>query len=709
MASDTPGTASRTPDTAPRTAPGGTAGRTQTGTGPEGAGDDGTAPGAGPVHPELDRTFRVRADAFYVRQQDGVWLGNDTGSFSVRGEGAYQLVSSLFAGLDGEHTLHDLYGNVPEKARRSVLSLVDALLRNGFIKEVSHPAEPVPGWMRDRYATHLAFLEHHADRPVTRLQRVRTRRVLCAGRGTALRALLDALRDFGIAQVDVVADGDPDLAPVLGDTAAQDPGARWRLHGDLGPDGPAALAEHSAVGGADVVLLAYDTACADELAEAQHALWARGHTVGVLARCGGFVAALAPGLRTPWCWECVHRSVAAAAVGGAEGLGPAVAPAAVGALRLAEHAFVRLADVERYDRKPLTTVEPLTPVVRNHVVAQHPLCPRHTPAPHGAALLPDSASVPEDAVRPDVPAPEDPPSRVEVSDRIVAASARLTDPVTGPLLSLGEEDLGQLPLSASACRVADPEGDASAPRDLRLVCRAFSPREARNQAVLFAVEWMAARVALRTGDPAAAELAGYRFGAGWSPAEAHGRARLNAALDAPPGPLDWKPAAAAPPSALPEGGSPPPGSPADGTPGVLRPEEDPLIGFLAGALATEGVPWRETSVESLAGGIVRAHVRTADGAVATGAGHDADRAVGHALARALARCATGGNAEPGTRSAVAFLAPAAAAWTEALKAIEPSEGARDVSALLPFLGGADAPSDGACISVVAVPGPGVTG
>lgn len=694
MASDTPGTASpTTADTATGPARGGTA----------------------PAHPDLDRTFRVRADAFYVRQQDGVWLGNNTGSFSVRGEGAYQLVSSLFAGLDGEHTLHDLYGNVPERARRSVLSLVGALLRNGFIKEVSHPAEPVPGWMRDRYATHLAFLEHHADRPVTRLQRVRTRRVLCAGRGTALRALLDALRDFGIAQVDVVADGDPDLTPVLQDTAAADPGARWRLHDDLGPGGPAVLAEHPAADGADVVLLAYDTAGADALAEAQHALWARGTAVGVLARCGDFVTALAPGLRTAWCWECVHRSVAATAVGDTEGLEPAVAPAAIGALRLAEHTFVRLAEVARYDGKPVTTVEPLAPMVRNHVVPRHPLCPQHTTAPHAPAPLPDSASVPEDAVRPDIPAPEDAPSRVEVSDRIVAASARFTDQITGPLLSLGEDDLGQLPLSASACRVADPAGDAAAPRPLRVVCRAFAPREARNQAVLFAVEWLAEQVARRTQDPEADPLRGYRFGAGWSPAEAHGRARLNAALDAPPGPLDWKPAPAVPASGSAAQGPAVSGSAAGGssTGGAAEsgfPTEDgPLIGFLGGALAVEGVPWRETAVETLAGGVVRAHVRTADGAVTTGAGHDAGRAVGHALARAVARRTTDGDPGPGTRSAVAFLAPPVAAWTDALKAFEPPKGALDVTGLLPFLGAGDGPGDGARISVVAVPPLEVTG
>lgn len=650
--------------------------------------------GPAAVHPELNRTFRVRADAFYVRQQDGVWLGNNTGSFSVRGQGAYELVSSLFAGLDGERTLQDLYGNVPERARRSVVSLVNALLRNGLIKEVSHPAEPVPGWMRERYATHLAFLEHHADRPVTRLQRVRTRRVVCAGRGTALRALLDALRDFGIAQLDVLADGDPDLAPVLEDAAAADPGARWRLHDDLGPAGPAALADHPSVDGADVVLLAYDTADAAELAEAQHRLWARGPAVGILGRCGDFVTAVAPGLRTPACWECVHRSLAATAVGDTDGLEPAVAPAAIGALRLAEHTFVRLADVEPSDGKPVTTVEPLVPVVRNHSVPRHPCCPHHPPLRPESAAVPDgtvvpegtaapdrtgTASVPEDAVRPDIPAPEDPPARVAVSDRIVAASARLTDPLTGPLLALGEDDLGQLPLSASACRVADPAGSADAPGDLRVVCRALAPREARNQAVLFALEWLAERVARQNGLTPDALPEGYRFGAGWSSAEAHLRARLNAALAAPAGALDW--------TAAPDG-------PAVGP---------PQLGFLAGALAVEQDPWRSTAVETLPHGVVRAHVRTGSGESTTGVGTHRDQAIGHALSRALARHSTGLDdaAGRGVLETVAFLAPPVGTWTEALKGPGP-RGALDVTGLLPFLRTGDAYDTGARICLIAV-------
>ncbi|MEU0443398.1 hypothetical protein ABZ202_27305 [Streptomyces sp. NPDC006186] len=614
-------------------------------------------PRTDPLAEALSRVYRLRADAFYVRQQDGVWLGNSTGSFSVRGQGAHDLVASLFAGLDGERTLHDLYGELPDRARRTVLGLVRAMLANGFLKEVAHPVEPVPGWMRERYATHLAFLEHHADRPVTRLQQVRIARVVCAGAGTALYAVLDALREFGIARLDVIPDGDDDpdaVRQVLKETAAADPGARWRLREPL-TGGPETLAGHPDTDGAGLVLLAYDTVDAGALARAQHALWRRG-PVGVLARCGDFVTALAPGRTTAYCWECVHRSIAARPTGDTGGLAPAVAPAAIGALRLAQHAFALLAGVPVGGDKPLTTVEPLVPAVRAHAARRHPRCPHHEPAAPrplggdgpGGAVPPADGVRPDDLVRPDIPRSEDPPERVRASDRIVAACADLTDAVAGPLLALGEEDLPQLPLSASSCRVADPDGSADRPAVLDVVCRALSPREARNQAVLCAVEALAARV---TGADARHGV----VGAGWSLAEARLRARLHAALARPAGDLHWTPA--------PE----------------RRP---PAVGFLAGVLDTEGVPWSATAVEELPGGVVRAHVRTADGTVTAGAGTDRERAVGHALLGAVARLLP----RPGDAdAATAFLAPAVPTWAAALTGPAPGD-EHEITGKLPFLG-----------------------
>lgn len=584
------------------------------------------------------RRFAVRADAFFVRHDDGVWLRNDHGSFSIRGAGAYDLVETLFAHLDGERTVADLCAGLPTGPSRSVTRLVDALAGNGFLKRIEHPVEHPPDWMRERYPVHLAFLDHHADRPVSRMTRVLTRPVLCGGSGVALRALLGALAEFGIARVQVVS-GDPEAPAVVAGLLERDPHLAWTVDA-------ADLAEVAEFPPADEVVLAADDADPAVFADLQWRLRATGRPVAVLGRCAGFVVATAPPAGVGWCWECVHRSVAATPAGDADGLAPAATPATLAALHVAQHVFARLAEVDLDGAGLVTSVEPLAPVVRTHTGRRHPMCRRHGPA---------TTAVVErvEPVRPDIPAAQDPAGLIAVSDRIVTATRGWTDPVVGPLLVLGEGGADQLPLSASTCLVADP-----AERTSRLVlCRAVSPREARNQVVLAALEWLATRLGEHGVGPATAV-----WGAGWSPAEAWYRAVAAASLALPPASLHWRPAATG---------------------------DRTVHAFLADTLAAEGRAWQSTAMEQLPTGMHRARVRTADFEVTAGVGVDAEHAVGNALLRAVAGC----------DDSVAHLAPPVATWPEAVTAVRaqgrPCEPV-DLSHLLPFLGAA------ACLA--AIPG-----
>lgn len=606
------------------------------------------------------RRFRTRVDAFYVRHDGGVWLRNNTGSFAIRGAGVYELVASLFANLDGERTLDDVCAGLPDSARRSVLRLVETLWHNGFVKEVRHPAEVAPGWMRERYPAHLTFLEHHADRPVTRMNRVRTQRVVCAGDGLALRSLVGALGEFGIARLVVLttATGAAGIADVAEQAIASDPQLAWRTvvtgeHLDFDM-----LAGHSELAGAEHILLATDRDRAGELADLQHRLVAAGAGVGIVGRCGDFVVA-APPASTPadrlhWCWECVRRSVVGTAAGD-PGLPPAVVPATLAALHLVQHMFARLADVHLDGSELVTSVEPVAPVVRTHVGRRHPACERHSGV--GAVAL--SVPLADGAVRPDVPASEDPADLVAASDRIVAVSTAWTDPVMGPLLALGEGAGDQLPLSVSTCRVADPAPVPGASAVRELACRAVATREARNQVVLVALEWAATQVArLRGGLPR-----GHVLAAGWTPAEAVYRARLAASAAIPVGEPVWRPATS---------------------------EPSPVREFLADSLAAAGREWTATAIEHLPTGAVRALVCGADSRVAAAVGVDPEHAIDGALLRAMA------DDQPGA-AALALLAPPVATWATALDRLAGGP-MTDVGHLLPFLAG-DA-------HLVAVPIPG---
>ncbi|GGS46049.1 hypothetical protein [Actinokineospora fastidiosa] len=558
-----------------------------------------------------ERRFSVRADAFYVRHDDGVWLRNNIGSFSIRGASAYELVGAVFANLDGRRTVADICAGLPENARTSVSRLVDTLAGNGFLREVRHDPEPVPAWMSERYAAHLAFLDHHADRPVARFLKARSALIGCVGDGVALRGLLSALAEFGLARVRVEsADADaPDLVAELG---ATDPGFRWEL---------------GTVADADVVLVATDK---DSPAAADVPVTA---PVGVLGRCGEYVVAVPPGVGRDWCWECVHRSIAVPVAVSAADHPPAAAPATIGALHLAQHTFARLADITLPTADTVTSVEPVAPAVRSHTGRRHPLCGRH-PRPADHAARPTRV----EAVRPDIAASTDSAESIAVSDRIVAVTTAWTDQVAGPLHSLGEGGLEQVPVSASSCLVADPASTASAPDTRLVVCRALAAREARNQAVLFAVEWLVRRTAEVLGEP----VDGFAVGAGWTWDEAVYRARLTAAAALPPTSLSWRPAADT---------------------------DHPVGDFLAETLRAEGRPWCATSVEPLAGGLVRARVRTTDFEVATAIGVDDDHAVRSALLHAVTA---------GSDGHTAHLAPPE--WLTG--DVEPV----DLARLVPFLG-----------------------
>ena len=63
-----------------------------------------------------DRRFAIKADAFYVRHDDGVWLRNNLGSFMIRGGGSYQLIAALFARLDGRRSMAQICADLPGPA-----------------------------------------------------------------------------------------------------------------------------------------------------------------------------------------------------------------------------------------------------------------------------------------------------------------------------------------------------------------------------------------------------------------------------------------------------------------------------------------------------------------------------------------------------------------------------------------------------------------
>ncbi|HHO53649.1 MAG TPA: hypothetical protein ENK18_22955 [Deltaproteobacteria bacterium] len=475
----------------------------------------------------LNVRLKVRPDVFFVRSEDGVWLRNNVGSFSLRGASAYEIVRVLFSRLDGSRTLteacEDLGSLDPQAVYRR---LVVPLIERGFVREVAE-ASQLSDELRARFPEHVAFLELYVDDPATTLDRVRHQPIACVGSGQHLRAATVALAELGFADVRLFAsEGDPasEVLMVLVEAARHlDGGARWSLHGVPGPfDLEGVIEQAVAERSGTCVVIATDTSAhADVLSRASACASRDGGRAVVIASAGRRVWATPVLSAGGACMECIQRSLPD---DGGQPPGPVAISLA--AFQAAQRLFCALAGDPVPQDAAITTVDGDTLQIRTHEARRHEGCSIH----RARALRWLSSADREhgledmDFVRPDISRPDDGDVMVALQDRVVEVVTGWTDPIAGPLYAVGEEDLDQLPLAASRCRIRAGAGDR--PRKVIVDCYGYSARETRNQVVLFAIEHLVE--GLVQGSAERVKLQG--VGAGWSFGEAIYRALARAAI-----------------------------------------------------------------------------------------------------------------------------------------------------------------------------------
>ncbi|WP_026424926.1 hypothetical protein [Actinokineospora inagensis] len=540
----------------------------------------------------MTESFRVRGDAFFVRTATGATVYHGTGSFSVAHQHAHDLLSALARLLDGTRSVDSVLAALPEPVRPAAGVLLDSLRRNGFLVAAGSPVGPRPAWMVEKFADHLDYLAQFPGDPYSRLVAVRVVPAAVVGSGPLLRAAAGALADHAFARVRLVTDDRDAVAPVLAAVAERDPEAEWTVATDPG----------------DARVILHAGTYPDSVG-----------LVGVLhARADRIVGAVLDG--DEWCWECAVRTL------GAEGPSSSAVPApaaCLAAFQVAHRLYRRLACPDETPDRTAVTVDPDTLTSSRHTLWRHPDCSHHP----GLTIADLGRDEDETQVRPDVVPRESIPNAEAV--RITAAVRSWTDPVAGPLLAVGEDDLPQLPLATSRCRTALGEVVRSGPW----------AREARVQAVLGALAVQGARLLGADG----------HVGAGWSVAEARYRARVALSAELTPDPVrTW---------------------------GLVDGGRTPLTAFLLATLGADGV---EAAAVRLPTGLWHAKVRT-DRVLASGIGISASHAEDNALLAAVT-------------SNPVHLAPPVKTWTEALCAnrsdLALSES--DLTGAVPFVGTAAA-------------------
>ncbi|HEU4766849.1 MAG TPA: hypothetical protein VFS77_05720, partial [Pyrinomonadaceae bacterium] len=556
----------------------------------------------------------------------------------------------------GTRTVDDIFaGLVTEKRTALYEKILKPLMSSGFIYEFRQPSSPVPAWIESRYQEHLAFLEQYVDQPVERLLHVRSQPVVCIGSGMLLRAVTVALAELGFARVQVLAtEGDSKLIEeVVAGVKREDERTEWNLESHPASTPLDELTAPSEISNGAGIVLATDSTDYEAIAAAVTNLHQRDATVAVLVGVGDLLVASPLMRNEDSCWECLYRSVISG-----QPVSPAPAPAALAAFQIVQRLFCRFAGPPVPEDRYYTTVDCRTLAVQAHQPARHEACLKHGSATFQPLKL-DAVEIEQAPIRPDVPASHDPDDLVAAQDRIVESSNELTDRVTGPFLTIGEEDLTQLPLSASLCRMRGPSNEPASPDAKSFECRALAPREARNQVVLFALEWLAGEIAQRR----AANAGLVAIGAGWSPGEAIYRALAAASENG----LQSNESERLPATQLP-----------------ATPARSFLLDQLAQCVRGE----IEFTFNTLPTGFIGAGVVVNGETVASGAGIDQLHAADHALTDAVSRLSI-----PSTCDFLntAYPAPTLSNWREILSLINDRATERysvlETRDLLPFLAG----------------------
>ncbi|RZQ63938.1 TOMM precursor leader peptide-binding protein [Amycolatopsis suaedae] len=373
------------------------------------------------------------------------------GTLTLDGKHIYQWVDKLAPFLTGEHTLDEITASLSEDRKRMVTGLITGLVRQGFVKDVGDDRpHGLDAAELAAYESEIAFIDYYRDSAAHRFETFRAAKVLLAGSGRTVAALVQACLHTGSREIGLLLTGETatDRSRIDEYVAhARERDGRQTVTDVPVPEwSDGGLA--AAIAGYDVVIHVSDKPMLDR-ARLFNRVCAGQGTLLVQAVVDGRNAWAGP-LVTGGdgaCWECawlrvLGRDGAAAELADRPEVTPseflAGPTAAIVASQLMFEVFKH-----RTEAGPVETAGALvrfdleTLQSANHPVTRHPLCTAHeTPAPRTEREF-------LDAVTALAGGPE------LTSDEFSTAAAACFDEETGLLASLDEGDFGQLPLKVS--------------------------------------------------------------------------------------------------------------------------------------------------------------------------------------------------------------------------------------------------------------------
>jgi hypothetical protein len=411
--------------------------------------------------------LRLRADAYYVPVEDGVWIRTTDNSFTLRGRAVAKWVERLAPLLDTGVVVDDLVASLNDDQAAYVRHLLGALEQRRVVRRETADATVPPEW-EAAFGQQLEYLRHFSTDAGGAMAAVRASTVTVVGAADRAGPLAAALLDAGFADV-TMADADPpeDLLAMVDDLAADG------VPGQLRSRTPS-VAQHL-VGVFNVDETDAAMALADRADATGASAW-----VGVVRGQAMLLKAHVPDSADA-CLRCAWRRLVHPAVDVPPLPELGHTPVALAGAVLAQDLFRHVSGATGAQRRPSCegVVVDLTRLSIWRTPADpDPTCPRCAGWTGGRRIAPAATA----AAAGSAPFPEATEPAERLADRLLGARC------FGPVTSCGPEALPQLPLAAVRPRLnpagrSGPLGRVPGP-----VVVAEDLPDARTEAVLYAIE-----------------------------------------------------------------------------------------------------------------------------------------------------------------------------------------------------------------------------
>lgn len=152
--------------------------------------------------------LKLKSDTFYLKTEKGVYFKNNRGSFEINGSSVYQLIELVHPLLNGKRSLEQILEQFSDKLKPYVNKIIEALIENGFIKDLNHEKEPHDKTIAERFPELIAFIDNHSDSASYRLEKFTQKKLLFIVDEKFYRPLFYSAIEYGIQTVDIIYIGD---------------------------------------------------------------------------------------------------------------------------------------------------------------------------------------------------------------------------------------------------------------------------------------------------------------------------------------------------------------------------------------------------------------------------------------------------------------------------------------------------------------------